>query len=96
MCSPTLAQLGSGIFPSACWRPYADASPFNTPLPSQLAPSQLAPNSAAIIQHVLNTAAIKQPSNLVANVDGTSGWPTYYSHLSQNTDPAYRVHCTAP
>lgn len=81
-----LGSFAAGNWPTACWRPYADSSPFNQPLPP--AP-RLLPNSESIVQRVLGMGPI---ADLVVAPDTASDWyhPTYYSHSG---DPAYVVHC---
>lgn len=77
-----------GAWPSACWRPYADTSPFNRPISTTPA---VRADSAAIVARVLGFGAA---TNLVAGTAGTtSDWqhPTYYS---QATDPLFTLHCT--
>src|SRR5436190_10186580 len=72
--------------PGACWRPYSDSSPWNTPVGAQ--PS-LAPNSDAIVKRLLGFGRIAGP------VSGSSGtahdWyhPVYWSKPS---DPVYTLH----
>jgi hypothetical protein len=77
----------AGSWPTGCWRPYADTSPFNRVIPAN-APSH--PNSANIVRRVLGFGAI---GNLVAGeADSGSDWnhPTYYS---TSTDPIFTLHC---
>jgi hypothetical protein len=82
------AALGSEPWPGACWRPFADASPFNTPLPSN---PRLAPDSNAVVSRMLELVEGRGPAELEAFEDGRGGEPTYYS---RPTDPVYTVHCT--
>jgi hypothetical protein len=80
--------FAAGHWPPGCYRPYGDASPFNTPVPP--AP-KLMSNSAAIVSRILgDLASEKQPSNLGAPYDGTGGWPTYWANA---TDPVYTIAC---
>jgi hypothetical protein len=81
-----LGSFAAGDWPTACWRPYADSSPFNRPVP---AGPRLLPNSTAIVRRVLGMGPI---ADLVVAPDTTSDWyhPTYYS---QPGDPTYTVHC---
>jgi hypothetical protein len=86
-CSPG-PPYGQGNWPPApCWRPYHDKSPFNEPINSVI---RELPNSAAMIQRLLANP-IKHPANMIVNVDGHSGEPTYYARAS---DPEYTLHCT--
>lgn len=83
-----LGSFDVGQWPTDCWRPYADSSPFNRPLGS---PPRIVPNSVAIIDRLLSMGPIAE---LVAGVaDTASDWyhPLYYS---RPTDPVYTVHCT--
>jgi hypothetical protein len=81
-------QLGAarvGNWPSACWRPYSDRSPFNEPVQR---PPPLRSDSREIVAHLLHGAPV---SSLVAGDPNRGGSPTYYSRPS---DPTYRLHCT--
>jgi hypothetical protein len=83
-----MGPFAAGHWPPACYRPYGDASPFNTPVP---ATPKLMANSAAIMSRVLGDLANeKQPSNIGAPYDGTGGWPTYWGNA---TDPVYTITC---
>ena len=80
--------FGAGSWPDAEWRPYADSSPFNQPIPSGVT---VHPSSAQIVQTVLGW---DPPGSLIAGSAGTSGdygHPTYYA---QTTDPLYTLHAT--
>ena len=78
---------GPSALPSACWRPYSDASPFNQPLPSN---PRVVANSDAVVSTITGWG---RPSKLPAgNVDdGDWDHPMYYS---SPTDPVFTVHCT--
>jgi hypothetical protein len=78
--------FGVGSWPGACWRPYADSSPFNRRLPS--AP-RVVGNSSQIVQRILGMGPI---ADLVVAPDTSSDWyhPSYYNSPS---DPLYTVHC---
>jgi hypothetical protein len=83
-----LGDFGVGRWPGACWRPYADDSPFNHRLPRR---PQLDPRSDAIVRRVTGWG---EPAELRAGVAGTRGdWqhPTYYP---DGNDPEFEVHCT--
>jgi hypothetical protein len=82
------AALGGDPWPGACWRPFADTSPFNTPLPSS---PRLATDSDAIVRRMLDMVEGRGPAELEAFEDGRGGEPTYYS---RPTDPVFTVHCT--
>jgi hypothetical protein len=73
--------------PGACWRPYADSSPFNRGV--GVSPRLLS-NSSTIVGRVNDFGP---PDNL--SVGGSTDWghPVYYS---QAGDPVFTVHCTKP
>jgi len=77
----------AGSWPTSCWRPYGDHSPFNRLVPPD---PKLAPNSQAIVDRVLGMGPI---ADLVVAPDTSSDWyhPVYYS---APTDPLFTVHCT--
>ncbi len=80
---------GACTWPPASWRPYADSSPFNTPIPANATPVA---NSAAIVARILGDMSKNdQPNNLLTHDDGSSGEPTYYA---RPTDPVYTLRCT--
>ena len=82
-----LGTFAVGRWPSACWRPYGDSSPFNKRLPSS---PRLASNSTAMVQRILGFGAIQ---NLEAGASGTADdWshPTYYP---DGDDPYFTLHC---
>lgn len=86
-CEAGLGSFGVGRWPSACWRPYADTSPFNTPLPRD---PRLASNSARLVQRLLGFGRIQ---NLTAGSAGTRddySTPVYYPDAD---DPLFRIHC---
>ena len=85
-----LGTFAVGNWPSACWRPYAEWSPFNKRLPG--AP-RVAANSSAMVQRILGFGPIQ---NLVAGSSGTADdWahPTYYPDAD---DPWFTLHCISP
>jgi hypothetical protein len=81
-----LGTFRAGHWPEACWRPYADSSPFNRPLPAE--PAVVA-DSDRIVRRILGMGPI---ADLVVAPDTSSDWyhPTYYNSPS---DPLYTVHC---
>jgi hypothetical protein len=82
------APFSASNEPGACWRPYASASPFNTPVG---AAPQLSPDSAPI---VARTTGFGPPQSILAGAAdkaGDFGHPIYFS---APTDPVYTVHCT--
>jgi hypothetical protein len=88
-CVAELGSFGPGNWPGACWRPYADTSPFNTPIPSD---ARIAPNSAAMVSRLVGFGP---PDHAIAGTADTwQDWshPTYYA---SPTDPLYTLRCTA-
>ena len=83
-------SFGPDSMPGACWRPYADTSPFNTPIPAT-APAD--PRSAAIVSRILGFGAADHLA--VGTADTTSDWshPTY---SSKSTDPVFTLRCKEP
>lgn len=74
-----------------CWRPYAQASPFNQPLPAQPA---LARGSERLVGALVgDPLTVDRPDHLLARDDGGQGEPAYFSDLG---DRDRRVHCTEP
>ena len=72
--------------PSACWRPYADSSFFNTPLPAN---PKLVPNSQEMINRIMTMGQVPP---MPVNPKAGSDWyhPIYFS---SQTDPLYTVSC---
>jgi hypothetical protein len=87
------ATFGPGSWPTACWRPYADTSPFNQPLPDP-STTPLAPGSANIVHYILSAYGSSGFSDVTvsnnAAEDTASNWdhPVYWAHPG---DPAYKV-----
>jgi hypothetical protein len=74
--------------PPACWRPYADTSPFNQEIPSG---ARVAANSARMVARLLGFGPLQ---HLTAGDAGTArdyGRPAYFNHPG---DPTFSVHCT--
>ena len=89
-CSELSLPFGAGRMPPACWRPYADSSPWNTPIPEG---ARTDPRSPALVARL---AAFGTPQHLVAGESGTPddfSHPTYYA---QPGDPLFTLHCTEP
>ena len=89
-CATT--PFAHGTWPPACYRPFADSSPFNTKLP--VSPKLIA-NSDKIVRRVLGlerpiVAGATQIANFIALDDHTSGWPTYWA---LDTDPVFKIQC---
>jgi hypothetical protein len=78
--------FGAGGWPTACWRPYADSSPFNRPIPAN---PRLVANSSDMVRRILGMGPI---ADMTVAPDTPSDWyhPTYYN---RGTDPLYTVHC---
>ena len=79
--------FSASVRPSACWRPYADSSSFNTPV----AGKPVASNSAAIVSRLMGLATT--PDKITTgNADTETDWahPIYYSQAS---DPLFTVDC---
>jgi hypothetical protein len=49
-CSAAYPNFGVGNWPPGCWRPYADTSPFNVPIPPN---PKLNPRSAQIVKRLV-------------------------------------------
>lgn len=87
LCLPLLGWTGQ--WPPSCWRPYADASPFNRELPEQ---PRLHPRSEQIVERLVGFGPLQ---NLLAGQAGTDadfGRPTYHS---SSDDPLFTVRCRA-
>ena len=85
--SCVLGNFSSVSLPGACYRPYSDSSPFNTPV----AGKPTSPNSDAIVSRMMSFSPV--PDKVSTNNADTAGdWahPIYYS---QPTDPVYTVDC---
>jgi chitodextrinase len=72
------------VWPGGCWRPFADTSPWNKPIPAS---PTLRSNSAAVVSR-LTTG----PGDLSAGQPASEDWyhPIVYS---RPTDPLYTIHC---
>jgi hypothetical protein len=76
--------------PPACWRPYADTSPFNQEIP---AGARVSPDSARVVARLLGFGPLQ---HLTAGDAGTAndyGRPTYFNHPG---DPVFSIHCSEP
>jgi hypothetical protein len=82
-----LGSFEAGRWPTACWRPYSDASPFNRSVPAN---PRLLSNSQAMVAKLLDSGPI---ADLVVEPDSSSDWyhPVVFSRQG---DPLYTVHCT--
>jgi hypothetical protein len=82
-CSPV-----AGSWPAACWRPFAQSSPFNRPIP---AGAPVVANSEAIVQRMVSL--YRGPSKMTAgDADTASDYshPLYYPSAD---DPVFTLHC---
>ena len=89
-CGADISAFRPGAWPGPCWRPYADDSPFNEPLPAH---PRLDRRSAAYVRELTRRGG---PSDLEAgDADTSSDWqhPTYFARPG---DPRFRVHCWEP
>ncbi len=77
--------LTAGARPPACWRPFADSSPFNRRIPAS---PTLAGNSANIVAYM----TAQNPSKLASNTGGYD-W-SHATYFAKSTDPSYTIHCT--
>jgi hypothetical protein len=89
LCGNDVAWSGPSS-PPACWRPYADTSPFNQEIPAD---PRVATNSPEVVKRLLGFGPLQ---HLTAGDAGTAndyGRPTYFNYPS---DPVFTVHCTEP
>jgi hypothetical protein len=88
-CSPAYPSFGVGAWPPACWRPYADSSPFNKPIPPNPA---LHSRSRQIVERLLSSGP--PAKERVGNQGGQDfGKPIYWGRPS---DPVYTVRGSDP
>ena len=83
---PGLGSFAAGAWPSGCWRPYSDASPFNRPIGAN---PRLVANSQAIVSSVAGAG----PANLVAGDAGTRWDYSHPLYYSQASDPVFTIDC---
>jgi hypothetical protein len=84
-CSAALTQVEVGSWPSGCWRPYADSSPFNRPLPAN---PRLLDNSSAIVRGLAGGPDKVTVGNSDTRWDYSH--PVYYSRPG---NPEFTLHC---
>jgi hypothetical protein len=88
-CSPAYPSFGVGAWPPACWRPYADSSPFNKPIPPNPA---LHPRSRQIVARLISSGG--PAKERVGSSRGEDfGKPIYWG---RPTDPVYTVRGSDP
>ncbi len=80
--------FGANSEPGACWRPYSDSSPFNTPIGSS---TQVSSNSAQVVNRLVGFGSM---DNTVAGTGGTGADWMHPIYFSQPSDPLYTIHCT--
>lgn len=86
-CTPDAGRFGIGHWPSGCWRPYADTSPFNTPLPGD---PRLVSNSAQIVARLRGFGRIQSIEAGSAGTPDDFSTPIYYPNAR---DPLFKIHC---
>jgi hypothetical protein len=83
-----VARFVPGFWPSGCFKPYGEASPFNRRLPAN---PPLAPGSAQVVDRL---ASWGRPQDLiVGHPEGSEsdyGHPVYYARPA---DPVYTIQC---
>jgi hypothetical protein len=85
--SAGLVNFGVGSWPSAEWRPYADDSPINTPVPVD---PPIHPQSEAYVARLLSLGGI---GRVVGDVDPMRDWQVPY-YFSTPTDPLFELRFT--
>jgi len=83
---PGLGSFAAGAWPSGCWRPYSDASPFNRPIGAD---PRLVSNSQSIVSNVVGSG----PANLVAGDAGTRWDYSHPIYWSRPSDPVFTIQC---
>jgi hypothetical protein len=90
-CSPAYGQFGGKTWPPGCWRPYANTSAFNQPVPANPAVRR---DSREMIDFLTSTIArVQHPDFLTTPRNGTGGEPTYWVHSSDPSVPRFTIHC---
>ena len=80
--------------PTACWRPFADSSWLNTPLPDN---PRLTGNSAAQVASLMGTDGKGNGDGTVHPLEPTTSAANDYYHpffFSSSADRSYVIHCT--
>jgi hypothetical protein len=83
--SCNFGEFSATTVPGACWRPFAETSPFNRGVGGS---SRLVSDSDAIVDEV---SGFGGPDNIAPGSDHDWSHPIYYSRSS---DPLFTVHCT--
>ena len=89
-CPLVEGDFGPGRWPSACWRPYSDNSPFNRPLPPS---PRVAADSDRVVARMLGFGPLQHLVAGEAEKKLDYGHPTYWS---QPDDPWFTLHCLKP
>jgi hypothetical protein len=87
-CDAKLSDFGPGNWPSACWRPYSDDSPWNTKVDSN---PEVVGNSDRIVGRILGYGPLQHMVVGEAGKEDDYSHPTYWS---QPNDPWFTLHCT--
>lgn len=87
-CDYDLREAGGPDRPPACWRPYADSSPFNRPIPAS---PPLMADSAAMVETLTGFGRMQKLE--AGNGGGRSDFnrPVYFSRAD---DPVFTITCT--
>jgi len=86
-CPLVEGWFGPGNWPSACWRPYSDTSPFNRQLGEN---PTVAPESDRVVERMLGFGPIQHMTAGEAGKERDFSHPTYWS---QPDDPWFTLHC---
>jgi hypothetical protein len=87
-CDASPTEFGPGNWPSACWRPYSDDSPWNTKLDDN---PKLASGGDRIVDRILGYGPLQHMVVGEAGKEDDFSHPTYWS---QPNDPWFTLHCT--
>jgi hypothetical protein len=79
--------FGPGNWPSGCWRPYSDDSPFNRPIGPD---PHVMPESDRVVARLLGFGPLQHMLVGEAGKERDHSHPTYYS---QADDPWFTLHC---
>jgi hypothetical protein len=89
-CSPLFGTFVATNLPSGCFRPYANTSPFNQPIPAN---PRLDARSAAIVKRVVGFGQLQHLEAGQADTPDDFSHPTYYA---APLDPTFKIHCVQP
>jgi hypothetical protein len=89
-CDRATVNLGTGNYPSACWRPFADSAWTNTPLPAN---PRLLPNGSTYVNYMMarGTPRMFRP----VTPPGTD-WAHPFFFRTGSSDPSYVISCQRP